>query len=144
MASETTSQPAPEPTSPPAVSRGRQWFSLWGTAVAWLALYFSNIVITWQACLHHEQLGGASSHPALLILNMVIFFVLLATSILSGVLAYRAWRSRAGSGKFLYAEAEDRHEYMAMIGVLMTFIMGIGIIWLGLPLWIISLCVRTR
>lgn len=128
----------------PVVSRGRQWFALWGAALAWLVLFFANIVITWQACLHREQFGGASSHPGLLILNMVIFFGLLATAILAGILAYRAWRKRTGTGSFFCAEAEDRHEYMAMIGVLMTFIMGIGIIWLGLPLWIISLCVRTR
>jgi len=137
MASETTSER-------PVVSRGRQWFALWGPASAWLVLFFANIVITWQACLHHEQLGGASSHAGLLILNMVIFIGLLATAVLAGILAYRAWRKRAGPGNFFYAEAEDRHEYMAMIGVLMTITMGIGIIWLGIPLWIISLCVRTR
>lgn len=137
MASETS----PER---PVVSRGRQWFALWGAPVAWLVLFFANIVITWQACLHHEQLGGASSHAGLLILNMVIFFVLLATAVLAGVLAYRAWRKRTRSGAFFSAEAEDRHEYMAMIGVLMTIAMGVGIIWLGIPLWIISLCVRTR
>lgn len=137
MDSETTSRR-------PVVSRGRQWFALWGSAIAWLVLFFANIVITWQACLHHEQFGGTSSHPVLLILNMVVFLSLFATAVLSGILAYRAWRKRAGSGNFFEAEAEDRHEYMAMIGVLMTIAMGIGIIWLGLPLWIISLCVRTR
>jgi len=128
----------------PIVSRKRQWFALWGPAAAWIVLFFANIVITWQACLHHEQLGGASSHDGLLILNMIVFLALLATAITAGILAYRAWRMRAGPGSFIYAEAEDRHEYMAMIGVLMTVTMGIGILWLGLPLWIISLCVRTR
>lgn len=126
------------------VSRKRQWFALWGPAAAWVILFFANIVITWQACLHHEQLGGTSSHAGLLILNMVVFFALLATAIIAGVLAYRAWRRRSGEGSFINAEAEDRHEYMAMVGVLMTITMGIGIIWLGMPLWIISLCVRTR
>ena len=128
----------------PIVSRKRQWFALWGPAAAWVILFFANIVITWQACLHHEQLGGASSHDGLLILNMIVFLALLATATTAGILAYRDWRRCAGPGSFIYAEAEDRHEYMAMIGVLMTVTMGIGILWLGLPLWIISLCVRTR
>lgn len=144
MASETTSQVVPQPPPPPPVSRGRQWFSLWGAAAAWLVLGFTCMIITWQACLHHEQLGGASSHEGLLILNMVLFLALLAISIWAGVLAYRAWRKQAGSESFINAEAEDRHEYLALVGVLVTFIMGIGIIWMGLPLWIISLCVRTR
>lgn len=135
---------ASEPETRPTVSRKREWFALWGPAAAWVVLFSVNIVITWQACLHHEQLGGASSHDRLLILNMVVFLVLLATTVLAGVLAYRAWRQRAGAGSFIHAEAEDRHEYMAMIGVLMTVTMGLGTIWLGLPLWLVSLCVRTR
>jgi hypothetical protein len=117
---------------------------LWGAAGAWVAIYIADIIITWQACLHHEQTGEASSHPGLLILAMVVFFILLATALLAGFLAYRAWRKRAGPGKFFEAEGEDRHEYMAMIGVLMTITMAVGILWMGLPLWIISLCVRTR
>lgn len=137
MASENTSQP-------PVVSRGRQWFALWGAAAAWVGIYIADIVITWQACLHHEQLGGTSSHAGLLILNMIVFFALLATAIVAGILAYRAWRARSTSKNFFYADAEDRHEYMAMIGVLMTITLGVGILWMGLPLWIISLCVRTR
>lgn len=137
MASEITSRP-------PAVSRGREWFALWGAAIAWVSIYVADIVITWQACLHHEQLGGTSSHAGLLILNMIVFFILLAISILAGILAYRAWRARTGGGNIFYAQAEDRHEYMAMIGVLMTITLGLGVLWMGLPLWMISLCVRTR
>ncbi len=137
MASETTSRQ-------PRISEKRLWFSLWGSLIAWITLFFAEIVITWQACLHHEQFGGASSHPAFLILAIIIFFALLAIALLAGFLAYRAWRSWAGPGKFFYAEAEDRREYMSMVGVLMTIIMSVGIIWLGLPLWIIALCVRTR
>lgn len=144
MASETASQVAPPPEPKPPVSRSRQWFSLWAATAGWLLLGFASMIITWQACLHHEQLGGASSHTGLLVLNMIVFFGLLATSIWAGILAYRAWRHRAGAGSFIAAEAEDRHEYMAMIGVLMTVIMGIGLIWMALPLWMISLCVRTR
>lgn len=128
----------------PVTSERRLWFGLWGAVIAWVTLYFAEIVITWQACMHHEQYGGASSHPGFLLLAIIIFFLLLAIAILAGYLAYRAWRSSAGPGRFFYAEAEDRREYMGMVGVLTTITMGVGIIWLGLPLWLIALCVRTR
>jgi len=137
MASEITSRQS-------TTSEKRLWFGLLGAVTAWITLFFAEIVITWQACMHDEQFGGASSHRGFLLLAIIIFFLLLAMALLAGFLAYRAWRSRAGPGKFFYAEAEDRREYMGMVGVLLTILMGVGIIWLGLPLWIIALCVRTR
>lgn len=144
MASDTETQVVPPPPPPQPVSRGRQWFSVWAAGAGWIVLGFASMIITWQACLRHEELGGASSHPGLLAVNMIVFFGLLGTAVWAGILAYKAWRRRSKDKSFIGSEAEDRHEYMALIGVLMTVVMGIGLVWMALPLWMISLCVRTR
>lgn len=126
------------------VSRGKMWFCVWGAAVAWILLGIADVLITWRACLHQEKYGGASSHPGLLTLNIVLFFVLLAIAVAAGVMSYRTWHRLSGSGNLFNSESPGRHEYMAMVGVLLTITIGMGIIWLGIPLMIISLCVRTR
>lgn len=137
MDTETTSRPK-------EVSPKRLWFGVAGAAVCWVGLGITDILITWRACLHQEQYGGTSSHPGLLTLNIVLFFFLLAVAIAAGVMSYRNWRRLAGQAKLIHAEATGSHEYMALIGVLIATTMGVGIIWLGIPLMIISLCVRTR
>ena len=69
---------------------------------------------------------------------------MLATAAIAGVMSYRNWRQLAGQVNIYRAEATGSREYLALLGVFMSVTLGIGIIWLGLPLLIISLCVRTR
>jgi hypothetical protein len=126
------------------ISSKRLWFGAVGAACCWVALGITDVLITWRECLHVEQYGGASRHPGLLTLNIVLFFVLLAIAIAAGVLSYRTWRRLTGNGKLSNAEGYGSREYMALIGVLITSTVAIGMIWLGIPLMILSLCVRTR
>jgi hypothetical protein len=137
MSIETTSQPH-------NVSPRRLWFGLVGATCCWIALGITDILITWRECLHQEQYGGASAHPGLLTLNVVLFFVLLAIAVVAGIMSYRSWRLLAGQVKLSHAEATGRQEYMALLGVWIAATIGVGIIWLGIPLMILSLCVRIR
>lgn len=134
-----------EPTSRQAeVSPRKLWFGTVAAALCWIAIGIADTLITWRECLHHEQYGGTSSHPGLLALNVVIFFALLAVAAVAGWMSYRNWRELSGQIRIMQAEANGPREYMALIGVFMSVTLGIGIIWFGLPLLIISLCVRTR
>jgi hypothetical protein len=126
------------------VSRKRLWFGLSAAALCWMGLGIADVLITWRECLHQEQFGGASSHPGMLTLNIVIFLVLLAIAIVAGVMSYRNWRLLAGQVKIYRAEANGSHEYLALLGVFISITLGLGIIWFGIPLMILSLCVRTR
>ena len=137
MASETTSRPQ-------EVSRIRQWFSLWGAVCCWIGFSIADVILTWRECIFREQYPGVNGQPALLALNIALFLLLLAAALLAGFLSYRTWRRLHGPGSFINSESTGRQEYMAMVGVLITTTMGVGIIWLGIPLWIITLCVRTR
>lgn len=137
MASETTSPPQ-------QVSPKRLVFGTVAAAWCWVGIGIADILITWRECLHNEAFGGASKHAGLHSLNIVLFFVLLATAVIAGVMSYRNWRRLAGQVRLYRAEATASREYMALIGVFMSVTLGIGIIWLGIPLLILSMCVRTR
>jgi hypothetical protein len=120
------------------------WFGFSAAALCWVGLGIADVLITWRECLHHERFGGASSHPGLLTLNIVIFFTLLAITIVAGIVSYRNWRRLSGEVPLARAEATGMREYLALIGVFMSVTMGLGIIWLGIPLLILQLCVRIR
>jgi len=137
MASET-------PTRPQQVSGTRLWFGFAATAFAWMALGISDVLITWRECIHNEEFGGASAHTGLHAFNIILWIVLLAIAILAGVMSYRNWRSLAGQVNIYRAEGNGRREYMAIVGVLISVTLGMGMIWLGIPLLILGLCVRTR
>jgi hypothetical protein len=70
--------------------------------------------------------------------------VLLVTAVWAGGVSFRNWRELSRDGTLADAEGRGREEYMALIGVFVSFTLGIGIVWLGIPLAIIDLCVRAR
>jgi uncharacterized membrane protein YphA (DoxX/SURF4 family) len=107
-------------------------------------LGIAEILITWRECLHQEQFGGASDHPGMHALSIILFLALLAIAIGAGIMSYRNWRQLAGGVRIYRAEGEPPREYLALLGVFISITLGLGIIWLGIPLTILSLCVRTR
>jgi hypothetical protein len=137
MASETS-------TRQQQVSGTRLWFGFAATAFAWMGLGISDVLITWRECIHNEEFGGASTHTGLHAFNIILWIVLLAIAVLAGVMSYRNWRTLAGQVKIYRAEGTGRREYMAIVGVLISVTLGMGMIWLGIPLLILGLCVRTR
>lgn len=126
------------------VTRSRLWFGFAASAIAWAAVGIAGPLITWQACTHHEQLGGASAHPGMRALNIVITLVLLAIAIIAGFLSYRNWRTLSGSGRLYQAEAKTPQEFLAFLGIFISITLGFGILWFGLPLTILAFCLRTR
>lgn len=126
------------------ISGKRLWFGFAAAFFCWFGLGIADVMITWQECVHREQFGTASSHPGLLTLNIVIFLALLAIAVVAGILSYKNWRRLSAEKGFFGAQATLPHEYLAMIGVIMTITLTVGIIWFGLPLFIIQLCARTR
>lgn len=126
------------------VPPGWLWFGVAASAAAWFVLGFADILLTWAACLHREQLGGASGRPAILLLTVLITIVLFATIVASGVVSYRNWRRLSVDSDLESAEGRGREEFMALLGVFVSLTLGFSVIWLALPLFILDLCVRTR
>jgi hypothetical protein len=131
----------------PSVTRvppRRLWFGFAASAASWLFLGCLDIVITWRACMHQENFGIPASPSSPRIAFAVIALFLLAITIAAGFISYRNWRSLSMRPRALEAEAVDRREFMALLGVIVSITLGAGIIWLGLPPLFLDICWRAR
>ncbi len=127
-----------------AVSPTRLWFGFAGSAGAWIALGIIDILITWQACVGKEQYGAGQIEPGFRLLYVLLTLALFATAITAGIISYRNWRELSRERSLREAEGRGREEYMALAGVFISLTLGVGIIWLAIPLAIIDMCVRAR
>ena len=137
MATETRGPLAP-------VKPRRLWFGFAASAASWIALGCLDLLITWRACTHQENFGVPSAHPGVRILFGVVALVLLLVTIAAGVTSYRNWRALSGRSHVLDAEAVERREFMALLGVIVSVTLGMGIIWLALPPLFLDICWRAR
>lgn len=128
----------------PEVSSRRLWFGLLAAAISWFALAISDVLITWRACLHEEQFGGASEHTGLTMLNIALFAALLLIAIVAGIISFTNWKRLSRQTRIVSAESTSSREFMAMVGVFISVTLGLGIVWLGTPLLILQLCLRIR
>jgi hypothetical protein len=126
------------------VAPGRLWFGVAASAAAWFVLGLADILLTWASCLPREQLGGASGHPGIRLLTVLITIVLFSTIVASGIVSYRNWRQLSADADLESAEGRGREEFMALLGIFVSLTLGFSVIWLALPLLILDLCVRTR
>jgi len=133
-----------QPETRPHISPARLWFGFAGSAASWIALGIIDLLITWQACLGKEQYGGAHVEPGVKVLYLMVTLALLVTAVSAGGVSFRNWRELSGGRSLANAEGRGREEYMALIGVFVSFTLGIGIVLLGIPLALIDLCVRAR
>lgn len=100
--------------------------------------------ITWRACMHNEELGNSSSHPSSTAAAFVVTFLLIGVAASAGFLSYLNWRRLSGGSSLVDAEGRGSSEFIALLGIFVSFTLGIGMVWMGLPLFIIHLCARTR
>jgi hypothetical protein len=130
--------------SPGTVNNGWLWLQVAGSGIAWFGLGAADMVITWRACVHEEQFGGPSSHPGALVLYFVAWTALFGLASLAGTMSYRSWRNLAGERELLSAEGRERKEFMSLAGLFISLTLGIGMVWLCLPLFILQMCARAR
>lgn len=126
------------------ISPGRLWFGFAGSAASWIALGIIDLLITWQSCLGEEQYGGARIEPGFRTMYLIFTLALLIAALVAGGISFGNWRELSSERDLSNAEGRGREEYMALAGVFIGATLGIGIIWLGLPLLILDLCVRAR
>jgi len=122
----------------------RLWFGLGASAVAWVLLGCLDIFITFAACTHQDQFGIPGDHPAVTGICIALAVALLAIAIAAGITSYRNWRALSQQARLLEAPAIDRREFMALLGVIVSVTLGMGIVWLALPPLFIELCWRAK
>jgi len=129
------------------VSHRSLWFGFVVSTIAWVASGFLDVIVVW-ACPHQETFGIPYTHPIARLLFGALGAALLLLSVCSGYASYRNWRklsARRGFHQgFLDAQAVERREYMAMVGVLTTATLAMGLLWIGLPTIFLDLCWRAR
>jgi hypothetical protein len=128
----------------PDESNPRLWREFGTSVFAWLSLNCLNAVVAWRACVHQEQFGGASHHPGARLLFLLLWITCFGVASLSGVQSYRTWRRLSGASELLRAEGRERKEYMSLCGLFISVTLGIGFLWLGVPLFMLQMCLRAR
>jgi len=132
------------PPPQPSISSRKLWFGLLTSAVAWVSLGVLDILVNWRACTHQEDYGLAGPNPVGRVVIGLLAVALLTISVWSGVVSYRNWQLLSAHKAFLDAQAVERREFMAVLGVIITITMGMGIVWLGLPPIFLDICWRAR
>ena len=140
MASESTTRPQ----SP--VSEARLWFGLATAFFAWFLAATAGMFITWRAGLHNEAFGNAVSEPWAYAAAFGSIGLLLLLTIVAGIAAHRSWRRLAPDSErsILEAEGRGRRDYMAQLGVFISITLGMGIVWMLIPHFILQYCLRMR
>jgi len=135
---------SPADLRPQAVPGPKLWFGLITSVLAWLGLGFIDLMIVWQVCGYAEKYGVDRVHEDARIACFVISLALLATAFYAGLISYRNFRAISQSRDVINANAADRREFMAMLGVIISLTLGAGIVWLALPPLIIQMCLRAK
>jgi hypothetical protein len=126
------------------VHPARLWFGLSASAAAWLLLGCLDIFITFAACTHKDQFGIPGDHPGVTAICLAIAILLFAVTVAAGITSYRNWRTLSMPASLLETQAVDRREFMALLGVIVSVTLGMGIVWLALPPLFIDLCWRAK
>jgi hypothetical protein len=125
------------------ISPRRLWFGLVTGTVAWVSLGCIDILINWRACMHQEDYGIPTPHRGARILIGLVALILLVIALTGGFISFSNWR-HLSSQTLLGSEAVDRHQFLALIGVIVTITLGMGIVWLALPPLFLDICWRAR
>ncbi len=127
-----------------AVPPLRLWFGLAASAIAWASLGVLDIVITWRTCVHQEAFGGPSEHPAARVLYIALAVATILLVLVAGTTSYYNWRALSQQASFLHAKASDRMEFMALLGVFVSITLGMGVLWLSIPPFLLQFCGRAK
>lgn len=129
---------------PTHIPQGRLWFGACGGAAAWALHGFTCFLISAQACKDGTGYLGPLSPPAVRTLLAVITLAYLTVAITAGWVSWSNWRRLTEHRELIHDEAPAREEFMALVGVFVNSVFVIGIIWAGLPLIWLNVCVSAR
>ncbi len=122
----------------------RLWFGACGAAVAWALHGFTCFLISTQAC--QDGRGDLGPLPAGAV-RVVLGFVtlgLLGVAVAAGLVSYSNWRRLSEQRSLLEDQALGREDFMALVGIFVSAAFIVGIIWAGIPLIVIDVCVNAR
>ncbi|HTW63571.1 MAG TPA: hypothetical protein VME17_03100 [Bryobacteraceae bacterium] len=133
-----------DPSNSTPLNQPRLWFGSATGACCWLGLLTADLLLAWKTC--RELPNGLDTPPLgwAIYLFAAVTVALLAVTIVSGLVSYRNFRRLSPNASLWHSEATGREEFMALAGVFVSVVLGIGIVWLSLPLMLLRLCMRAR
>jgi hypothetical protein len=130
--------------SPSRITPRSLWFGTTAAAIAWALHGVICEVIADQACKNGIGSLGALSPDGVRWLLAGITIGFLAIAVIGGLLSFRNWMQLAEQHDLVHAEGSGREQFMALVGVFMGATFAIGIIWAGLPLIFLDICMKAR
>lgn len=134
-----TISPAPHHSSPRGI-----WFGFAAAAAAWVGYGAAWELIAAQACQNGTGNWGVLSPMGVRWLLVGINLGCLVIALAAGVTSFRIWRSLTQQHDLVHAEGRGREQFLALTGIFVSVIFTLGIIWAGLPLIMIDICIKAR
>lgn len=133
--------------APPNLTSSEQprlWFGFAGSVAAWIALFIADLLLAWKMCTALPDGVDVLSLGWAIYLFAALTVILLAVTIAAGIVSFGTFQRLSNHVSLAHTEATGREEFMAVGGMFISLILSLGIVWLGIPLFIIKLCLRAR
>lgn len=133
------------PAAPHRIPQGRLWFGTCAGAAAFVIQGFTCFQIAIQSCKdgHIGDWGPLNAAGVRWVAGSVSMFML-AVAIWAGFVSYRNWRIVSEQRRLTNAEGKSREAFMSLIGVFVSVVFAIAIIWASLPMAVLDTCVTAR
>jgi hypothetical protein len=142
--SEHTHMSATQPIIERDLPTRSVWFGAAAAAAAFSVDGLVNWVISWRTCYigHGEFMGLHLGAVRWLLAAITLGF--LCVAIAGGVTAFRNWKAIASEQDQHYRDAHGTVAFLSLLGVFLSVTLGMGIIWLGIPLIFLDICMRAN
>lgn len=122
----------------------RLWYGFSAAAAAWALEGAIGVIVSAQFCPADLPHWGLVSQGSVRLALGIITIILLAIAVSAGVISLRNWRTLAGQCEFAHAEGISREGFMSIAGIFISTVFAIAIIWSGIPIIMLSECMRAR
>jgi hypothetical protein len=126
------------------IPAGRLWFGAAGAGIAWALQGFTCFQIATQACASGSGHWWPIPRVDVRILLVCVTLAYLLVAAASGIVSYFNWRALADRQKFIQAEGIPRENFMALTGAFVSAASVVGLIWAGIPFFLIPVCSSYR
>lgn len=127
-----------------AVPQRSLWFGFFAAAFAFSLEGFVAYVISSRACFIGDGSLGPISPGGVRWLLAAITAVLFGLALWGAILSYRNWRRLSATPSLAQAEGNRPKEFVALCGVLISFVLSVGIVWCSLTLAFLNVCMREH
>lgn len=126
------------------IPRKSLWFGFGAAAVAWGIYGAAWELISAEACKKgNGNLGALSANDVRWVL-VGICCVLFSVALYAGYVSFRNWRQLSSGHDLVHDEARLAEHFLAAGGIFISVIFALSIMWAGLPLIMVGICVKAR